>query len=216
MKLPTLVIILFSLTLGACRSVTSETVHRYRLTNLEVTNRAPKKANYRIGLGPIELPDYIDRPQIVRRDSRDRLLVYSSELWSNGLEESLKEALAAELLKQNDNFQIEFYPWYRTAQVNRQIVLDIGKFDANSEKTATLAGKIKFVSQEKQAEAIEADFHLEEKMNDGSVPEQVTAMQSLISQLAELISSTLTTNQKHGEVLGKAHYGDEPRQSGDY
>ena len=51
-------------------------------------NTAGIKANFSLGLGPIELPGYLDRQQIATRTSTNRLSYSENDRWAAPLSES--------------------------------------------------------------------------------------------------------------------------------
>ena len=56
-------------------------------------NTAGVKANFTVGLGPIELPGYLDRQQIATRTSTNRLSYSETDRWAAPLAESFSRVL---------------------------------------------------------------------------------------------------------------------------
>ncbi|MEW6220039.1 MAG: PqiC family protein [Thermodesulfobacteriota bacterium] len=64
-----------------------------------------------IGLGPLLLPDYLDRPGIVTRVTATRLSIDQSHRWAEPLAESLSRALQENLTRLLDTESVLLFPW---------------------------------------------------------------------------------------------------------
>ena len=85
-----------------------------------------------LGVGPIEFPKYLDRPQIVTRESHSRLDFGEFDRWAEPLDENFARVLSenlAELLSTDD--VVEF-PWTRSTRIDYQIIVTVNRFDADS------------------------------------------------------------------------------------
>ena len=98
------VLVLLALILAACG-----TTHNYRYYTLASVPAVPDgraadagKVPHILGLGPVTIPDYLDRPQIVLRTSRNELVLSENSRWAGSLandsvrvlEENLNSMLA--------------------------------------------------------------------------------------------------------------------------
>ena len=83
-----------------------------------------------VGIGPVEFPKYLDRPQIVTRGSENRLLLGEFDRWAEPLQENFARVLAENLgvLLSTDN--VAQYPWKRSTQIDYQIIVLVDRFDA--------------------------------------------------------------------------------------
>ncbi len=91
-----------------------------------------------IGIGPLQLPEFLDRPQIVIRTGANQLQLIDGHRWAEPLADSiarsLKENLAAILATE----RILHAPWSRTASVDYQILIEILRFEGEGYNTARL------------------------------------------------------------------------------
>lgn len=89
-----------------------------------------------IGIGPVRLPEYLDRPQIVNREGTNLLQLAEVNRWAEPLVVSIprtmRENLAAALATEN----IVYYPWSQT--VDYQIIIEILRFEGEEYKEAHL------------------------------------------------------------------------------
>lgn len=91
-------LVLATLLVGACASAPPPTL--YVLTAMAPAPApGPLRSDARrvVALGPVTVPDYLDRADMVRRVSDDRLDVSDSERWGETLRSGLQRVLAADL-----------------------------------------------------------------------------------------------------------------------
>lgn len=106
-----------------------------------------------VGLGPISLPGYLDRPQIVTRSSANRLEVAPSRRWAEPFAESFKRALYEQLAALRPELRFLNYPWKASPPVAARIVLDVQRFDRGSDGAVTLLARWSVASDGESAPA---------------------------------------------------------------
>ena len=101
-------------------------------------NLRPRQA---LGLGPIQLPAYLDRPQIVTRSTRHALDLAEFDHWAEPLRHSVLSVMTENLsfLLHTDN--IVRYPWKRQNSVGYQLTIDVTQFDTNHLGNAVLLAR---------------------------------------------------------------------------
>jgi uncharacterized lipoprotein YmbA len=85
-----------------------------------------------IGLGPINLPDYLDQQWMVSRGAGNQLYVSAHDQWGEPLRDSFNQVLKQDLALALNQDQIIDYPWYRRTIVDRQVTVDLIDFAFNS------------------------------------------------------------------------------------
>ena len=117
-----------------CRSKTPP-VRFYTLSTIaqtaEKTPVAEVDQPIAIGVGPMEIPKTIDRPQIVVRINPNKLEVDEFHRWAGSLYEDILEVLTQNLsilLKSN---HISAHPWEDFFNPDYRIVMDIHRFDGS-------------------------------------------------------------------------------------
>ena len=82
-----------------------------------------------LGLGPIRLASYLDRPSLVTRLDANRVEPSTDDLWAAPLNPSLTSVLVENLMKLLGPRQVIVYPWYSTADVACQVRVDIRRLE---------------------------------------------------------------------------------------
>ena len=99
-----------------------------------------------IGLGPVTMPGYLDRIQIVTRRGRDEIELGEFDVWSDPLKDGttrvLGENLAA-LLREN---RISFLPRRASQPVKYSIAVDVARFEGVGGGDVALEARWRIVS----------------------------------------------------------------------
>lgn len=64
-----------------------------------------------LGVGPVRLPEYLDRPQIVTRATRDELALAQLDRWAEPLSDAFRRVLAQNLSRLLCTTTVSLYPW---------------------------------------------------------------------------------------------------------
>ena len=102
----------------------------YLLSALSPAESAKEDQGMSVGIGPIELPEYLDRPQIVTRGSQNRLYLGEFDRWAEPLEQNFARVLAENLAALLSTDDVVQYPWKRSARIDCQIIVTVSRFDA--------------------------------------------------------------------------------------
>lgn len=106
----------------------------------EVTNSAVRSGPP-IGLGPITLPDYLDRPQIVTRASDSRLALSNEHRWAEPLAASFSRALLAHLEQALPTQHIVLHPWRSSLDIARQVQIEVTRFERGADGAFRLGAR---------------------------------------------------------------------------
>ena len=93
-----------------------------------------------VGLGPVTLPDYLDRPQIVFRVSENRLVAADFHRWAEPLTGNVMRVLAENLAAQLPPARILAYPWQKSEAPSYQVRVEVVRFDAGPDDAVQLVG----------------------------------------------------------------------------
>jgi uncharacterized lipoprotein YmbA len=91
-----------------------------------------------IGLGPVRIPGYLDRPQIVTGATGNRLDLDEYHRWAEPLRDTLGRVLSENLAARLPKDHLLTFPWNRALTPDYQIEIDIARFHVNAEGVAEL------------------------------------------------------------------------------
>lgn len=99
-------------------------LHSVQNPGSEVRAAGPEQ-DQAIGVGPVKIPDYLDRPQMVTRSSNSRLEFAEFDRWAEPLEKNLVRVLADNLSVMVPSERVYAFPWPKSAQVRYQVAVEI-------------------------------------------------------------------------------------------
>jgi hypothetical protein len=85
-----------------------------------------------IGLGPVRIPAYLDRPQIVTALSNQEYKLAEDQRWAERLDDTVRRVLTENLVNLVPTEQIVFHPWAPQQKLDAQISVDIQAFHADA------------------------------------------------------------------------------------
>lgn len=94
-----------------------------------------------VAVGPVTLPDYIDRPQIVTRTSAYALALASDAQWGGPLVDMLPRTLTEDVAMRLTDARVVSFPQVSGAGFDYRVSVDISRFDVTTDGLATLAAR---------------------------------------------------------------------------
>ncbi len=91
-----------------------------------------------IGVGPVRLPSYLDRQQIVSRTSDNSVKLAQLDRWAEPLKDSVPRIITANLAALLPNDRVVLYPWRGVEVPDCKVSIDILRFDGVVSGEATL------------------------------------------------------------------------------
>ena len=94
-----------------------------------------------IGIGPVELPAYLDRPQIVTRVSENELNLAEFDKWAEPLKENFSRVLVENLSTLLCADAISIFPWKGPTPIDYQVEVTVIRMDGNVGGNASLVAR---------------------------------------------------------------------------
>jgi hypothetical protein len=92
-----------------------------------------------IGVGPIEFPGYLKRPEVVARGAGNRLQVSDVKRWGERLDKNFEMVLAQNLGQLLSTQRVVTYPWYGKTRIDYQVQVRVERFEATDNGQAQLS-----------------------------------------------------------------------------
>lgn len=137
------IFLLSSLVLCGCS--TSKSPNYYILHSLQSEApgavQATAEKDLTIGVGPIKIPEYLDRPQMATRTTPNSLQFAEFDKWAASLEKDLGRVLAENLSILLSTDRVVVFPWTGSVHVTHQVTVDLAKLDYTPDgKVVLVAG----------------------------------------------------------------------------
>lgn len=130
------------LALWGCTALTggSRPTTFYLLSSLAATQAegSASPAGVAIGVGPVDLPAHLNRPQIVTRAEDNRLRIADFHNWGEPLRDNLTRVLAEDLSVLLATERVFTYPWRRSVPIDYRLRLDVSRFAAGPDPSVQL------------------------------------------------------------------------------
>src|SRR5262249_16726502 len=111
LRLPPFLACAMSLAMAGCLG-SSRPARFYTLEPVQVRDGPDSSAtDATLAVGPVELPDYVDRPQIVTRTGANELVISEVDRWGRSLDNQISNSLVTTLRDRLDSEQITVVPW---------------------------------------------------------------------------------------------------------
>src|SRR5262249_18000674 len=94
-----------------------------------------------LGVGPVTVPPYLDRPQIVTRTSRAKLVLADLDQWAAPLPDTIARVLAEDLALLLPTERVVLYPWPRTMDPDSQVTVEVLQLDRGPGGEVVLAAR---------------------------------------------------------------------------
>ena len=140
-----IVCLFFILILNGCITAPDSPVPRfYRLQAVDDIQAGGKfnlASNMIIGVGPVGIPEYQNRPQIVTQNENKMLTIAQFDRWGEPLDLALARLVSDNLTALLEGATIKTYPWNLAIPVKYQLILDVVKLESQLDKDLFFAAQ---------------------------------------------------------------------------
>jgi uncharacterized lipoprotein YmbA len=142
-----------------------------------------------IGLGPIRIPEYLNRPQMIVATSENQYRLSEDHRWAERLDQNISLALFKALPYQLGTDRIVRYPWSQRQVIDYQVGIDILEFNVNANGQSRLIAQWFVKRKDKPAIDKRSVYQFPASTTDHVV--MVKAQSQCLTKLGLEISGTL-------------------------
>jgi len=188
------------LMLNGCGS--SPPTHFYVLSNLPRPahlnpNAAPDIA---VGVGPVDLPEYLDKPQIVTRTGQNGLNLAEFDKWGESLKDNTSQVLAENPSILLPSKKVHAYPWKRSDMIEYQVLVNVSRFDHTEGGGTVLNTRWSILSGDGKTELYAKEASYVEHPAGADYSSIVAAMDRALAQFSRDIATTLNGLATEGKL----------------
>lgn len=143
-----------------------------------------------VGLGPVTLPKYLDRSEIVTRASQAKLNLGKFDQWAAPLQHSVSRVLAENLSMLIPTDHMVIFPWQRSTSIDYQIVVDITRFDGERGEQMVLIARWSIIGTDNK-ELMMKKSHFSASPGSQNYEATVTAMSRTLEALSREMAAAL-------------------------
>jgi len=186
-----LALVLWFSVLSACGSTPAS--NYYLLSAMGAPHSAEQSPS--LGIGPIKIPEYLNRNGLVFNREGNLLYVASNERWAEPLANGVERVMGLNLGRILNTENVQSFPWFRSQQPDYAIQISLIALDANNQRASMTA---EWVVQKPKTEQflIRRISTLAHELPEGAVNagQIAPAYSELLEQLSQLIASTIAAD----------------------
>jgi uncharacterized lipoprotein YmbA len=183
--------------LGGCIGGKSSPSKFYVLSALPSETGKPVAAAERglaIGVGPVSLPPYLDRPEIVTRSGGNQLHLSEFDRWAEPLRQNFTRVLAQNLSNLIPTDRAALYPWERSVPINYQVVVEVAHFEGSADGNSSLMVRWSIVGADGKQELLVGQSSFSESIGPPQDYEAtVSAMSRSLAGFSREIAAAIKT-----------------------
>lgn len=140
-----------------------------------------------IGVGPVEFPKFLDRPQIVTRKSQNQIQVSEFHRWAGSFPGDFSRVLAKNISILLPTDRVAVYPWGEQFTPTYRIKLDVEQFDGRLGERVVLDVTWMVTDQEGTNKLLVRKSRIEEPVSDKNYEALVVAESNCLATLSRTI-----------------------------
>lgn len=178
--------------LTGCIGGTSQKSSYYVFTASEkpVSMQDPASEIY-IGVGPVKIPEFLDRPEVVTRQGKNSLFVNDFHRWGDSLESQTTYVLTENLSALLNTYTVITYPWEKPFTPEYQLHVDFRRFDGELGGSLTLEAMWWLVKIDDDKRIITRRTSITMPAGNGSVDAYVSSQNIALERLSRKIAQIL-------------------------
>lgn len=145
----------------------------------------------RIGVGPVGLPTYLERAQIVTRSGDHTLAVNDFHRWAGPLDEEILRVLVVSVGRALPGAEVLPYPWGRRIDPTHQVRLTVQRFDGQTGGEVHLRGIWQLICHTDPDKSVGRAFDITEAVSAPGMTGLVEAQNRALGNLAGQIIAAL-------------------------
>jgi uncharacterized lipoprotein YmbA len=144
-----------------------------------------------IGVGPVRIPQHLDRPQIVTRSDQNELMMAEFSQWGEPLRVNIARVLAENLSLLLATDQVAIFPWLKSARIDYQVTLEVTRFDGSPGEDALLRARWAIFGEDGKKKLTLDYSNFSEPTGAGDIQTLVAAKSRTVENLSREIAKAV-------------------------
>jgi uncharacterized protein len=162
----------------------------------QATNSQKFTSSLAVGLGPIELPEYLDRPELVIRTSANGLDLSGTYRWAEPVGDNFRHVLANDLTGLLGTTNIKQFPWYPGTHLDFIVRVAIQRFEADTSRRAELVAHWDLRGSQADQVLATGDARVTHSSSSLTGDAIASALSNDVAELAQQIASAIIQVQQ--------------------
>jgi hypothetical protein len=199
-RFTTLILLLISFVLSACGNFSPrpDPSRFFSLTAIAqpaalAVKESSNPGGVSLGIGPIRLPGYLDRQEIVTRVSPNQIDLSEYDHWAEPLETNFDRVLGQNLSVLLPVNRLVFFPWETTRSPTYQLEVEVLRFEANAAGDVQLSARWVVLETSKKVALKSGETLLSRQPATKSTDAAVAALSETLADLSREIANAIGT-----------------------
>lgn len=144
-----------------------------------------------IGIGPVKIPDYLDRPQMATRKGQSGLEYAEYDRWAEPLDKNLARAISGNLSVLLNTENVVSFPWPKSTQAIYQVIVEIIRLDSAGDGKVVLDARWTILSEGAEKQLLAKRSYIETPAPGAGCEPIATAMSTAVETLSREIASAI-------------------------
>lgn len=144
-----------------------------------------------LGVGPVILPDFIDKPAIVGLTHSSQVKVYGYHAWAGDLKEAIARVIVEDLSNHLQLDSVWAFPWDNRVRPNYQLRIEFENLSGVKGESVELLMKWTLLNKSGDKVLSAGKEKLEQETSSNSMDAYVTAMNDLVNSVAAMIAEKI-------------------------
>lgn len=174
--------------LAACGSSPKTDFYMLNADQGSVMQSANLSTGPAVGVWQVNLPDLLDRSEIVTRDNPFKITMADFSWWASNLSENMTLLMVTQLSQQLQSNRIVTSPWPSYRKIDYQVITRVERFDGELGGEVVLRGLWSLLDGDGTKELNRQVFEFKANTTDLTHQEMVVVMSRLTVQLAQQLA----------------------------
>lgn len=144
-----------------------------------------------LGIGPVKLPGYLDRQELVTRISQNRFDVSENDRWAEPLENNFTRTLSQNLSALLQTDRIIGFPWQNNQRPKYQVEIEVLRFEPNAAREALLVARWTVIDVNSRKLLSVKESRLTRQAREKSTEASVAALSEVLGALSQEIADAI-------------------------
>ena len=142
-----------------------------------------------VALGPVQIPDYLDRPQIVIRTGRNELTFSEFDRWAGSLKDNIAQVLSEDLTRLLSRNGVSVSPWEWGAASDYRVSVDIRRFDIMTDGYVLLDCQWSIIGKDGIKILLTRQSSAKESVSAPTYPARISSMSKALKKVSRDIAA---------------------------
>ena len=165
--------------------------------------QATLPTGFTIGVGPIKIPQYLNRPMIVSRTGPNEIQSDEFHQWAEPLPENMSRVMSADLLALTGAAHSFAFPWRAAIPIDVQVTVNVMQFDVSPDGDVTLKAQWSLLEEKGKRVQLTRRSVFTRQVPGGGYADRVAGMSQALGDLTREIATAIIDPASHSRAVDK-------------